>query len=68
MSYVQRDGGEAYGFSCEPADALEGEDCVGGIGEAFVLGIVRRRFGREGDAEVEKRRVGELEEEREDEP
>lgn len=32
------DAGDADGFTLPPANALEGENCVGIIGEGFVLG------------------------------
>jgi len=37
---VEGDGGEGDGFACPPADALEGEDGVGIVGEGFILEYV----------------------------
>jgi len=38
LFYVEGDGCETDGFAGDPANALEGEDGFGVIGEGFVLG------------------------------
>ena len=45
LLYVERYGREGDGFARQPADALEGEDCVGVIGESLVLESVRGSIG-----------------------
>lgn len=40
LFHIQGDGCETDGFTGEPADALEGEDGVGVVGEGFVLGVL----------------------------